>query len=577
MADYQFDTALVVDPITLQRAAKASVTVYDAADAGGVTPLALKDLNGLPLPNPLTSTAEAFVPAFVTTSSQVKMVGGGLTVYASSYKGLADDAKAAKEFVQGIGVASTATGSPGSSAVVTLDGNKLNFTLPAGPAGKDGGNVLPTDAAVAQAVTDAASSTRGALNSVFETKAALDADTAANVRGSGTATQGALEATYGRLSWQTSRAFDTAGKPRADDMPQVTWAAGNDTTSMNSPVAYRPSVCGTGVKTTTWDGQNDPNFRFFSGTFETNNGAKGDLALNGSIKPDGAAQAARWPVVAAFTTSAGVDKVDVGFYGLEPANAHGVLVEVNGRLVDDTFLVAPSTLAGSGSTATLTFPTKRARTIRIWTGGGLGFYAVRVPAGESISKPARYGRRVAIIGDSYVNGAGASNVFPDQGAGNCETFAPRLARALGFDDIILAGVGGTGWTTAGKFANRVPAVTAMNPDAIIFYGSINDGSGAGTVQTEVQAALDLCASIPKVYVIGPLLNGYSANNAAVKAGTLAKGRTFIDMKDFLYGSGRITAPTGDGNRDLYLKSDGSHPTLDAHRAIARRLLNLMSQ
>ena len=95
MADYTYDSELVADPFSFQRAANAAITIYDVADENNVTPLALKDLNGLALPNPLTSNDDAFVPAFVAPSPQVKMVGGGLQVVRSSFQGVRDAAVAA--------------------------------------------------------------------------------------------------------------------------------------------------------------------------------------------------------------------------------------------------------------------------------------------------------------------------------------------------------------------------------------------------------------------------------------------------------------------------------------------------
>ncbi|AXH44405.1 tail protein [Arthrobacter phage Kumotta] len=95
MADYTFDSELVADPFTFQRAANSAITIYDVADENNTAPLALKDLNGLPLPNPLTSNVDAFVPAFVAPSAQVKMVGGGLEVVRASFQGVRDVAVAA--------------------------------------------------------------------------------------------------------------------------------------------------------------------------------------------------------------------------------------------------------------------------------------------------------------------------------------------------------------------------------------------------------------------------------------------------------------------------------------------------
>ncbi|MFJ4284008.1 hypothetical protein ACIPY0_00010 [Paenarthrobacter nicotinovorans] len=96
MTDYIHDAALVADSASFQRAPNASITVYDADDATNAVPLVLKDLNGLPLANPLTSSQDAFTPAFITSSAQVKLVGGGLTVVLNSFQGLREDALAAQ-------------------------------------------------------------------------------------------------------------------------------------------------------------------------------------------------------------------------------------------------------------------------------------------------------------------------------------------------------------------------------------------------------------------------------------------------------------------------------------------------
>ncbi|VXB24533.1 hypothetical protein ARTHRO9V_130189 [Arthrobacter sp. 9V] len=100
MTDYIHNPALVADPFTFERAANAPVTVYDADDTFNAVPLVLKDLNGMPLANPITSTGDAVTPWMVTTSPQLKLVGGGLTVVVSSYKGLREDALAAQTEAQ---------------------------------------------------------------------------------------------------------------------------------------------------------------------------------------------------------------------------------------------------------------------------------------------------------------------------------------------------------------------------------------------------------------------------------------------------------------------------------------------
>jgi lysophospholipase L1-like esterase len=363
-----------------------------------------------------------------------------------------------------------------------------------------------------------------------------------------------------------------------NDAAVLAWAA-TMTTSLTTPVVYKPEKVGIGSATSGWDGKSDPIFRYFSGTFRTSNGGASDLALYGETKPGGAAQAAAWPLVFEFSTTAAA----VEIAGYSTRADHACLIEVNGRFVSDTLLQQPAEQVGNGFKLNLTFPGEAsvARRIRVWTSGGFGLSEVRVPTGKAIAKPTEPIQRcTAIIGDSFVNGAGQSNVPVNQGAGNFETFAPRLARLMAADDIILAGIGGTGWVAGGAtnaFYTRIAAVLAMNPQVIVFYGSINDGTAGTGVQAAVESALQLCAAVPKIYVIGPLTTGYSAANDAVKAGTLAKGRTFIDMGAFLFGNGNVTDKRGDGNRDFYMMTDGAHPTFAAHKAIARRAFALVAK
>lgn len=96
MTDYAYESILAADPFSFERAANADMAIYDATDDNNSTLLTLKDLNGIALPNPLKSSSDGFMPAFVTTSPQVKMVGGGLGVIASSYEGVKAEAVAAK-------------------------------------------------------------------------------------------------------------------------------------------------------------------------------------------------------------------------------------------------------------------------------------------------------------------------------------------------------------------------------------------------------------------------------------------------------------------------------------------------
>ena len=104
MADYPIPTQLVVDE-RLIPAANAQVTVYDFNDTANTTPLALKDMNGTPIPNPITTTANALSPSIIAPVPKVKFVVPtlGLSIPVVSTDGLeaaaqaaADEANAAK-------------------------------------------------------------------------------------------------------------------------------------------------------------------------------------------------------------------------------------------------------------------------------------------------------------------------------------------------------------------------------------------------------------------------------------------------------------------------------------------------
>lgn len=100
MTDYIHDPALVADPVTFARAADAAINVYDANDTFNASPLTLRDLNGAPLANPITSSVDGYIPGLITTSGQLKLVGGGLTVIVSSYQAMRTDALAAQAEAQ---------------------------------------------------------------------------------------------------------------------------------------------------------------------------------------------------------------------------------------------------------------------------------------------------------------------------------------------------------------------------------------------------------------------------------------------------------------------------------------------
>jgi hypothetical protein len=367
------------------------------------------------------------------------------------------------------------------------------------------------------------------------------------------------------LGWEQS-AFMRPG--RTDD-PTIAIAQ-TMTTGLSSPATIAPAIVNIGSNTQNWDGSSDTKFRYWPGVFSTGNGGSGDLALYGSEKPGGAAQAARWPLVVEFVTDTGNAVLELFGYALGGGAA--MKLEVNGRLTDDVYFRVRS--GGGPWMVTVTFPVAAARRIRVMMPGDGGFSGVRVPTGQTITKAPAPTQTIAFLGDSWVNGSGSAYGYPN-GAGDLDTFAWRYARLLGgpYAAMMLAGIGGTGWTagtSGGQPANysvRVPAILSRNPDTLVIYGSQNDSDT--DISAAVSSLLASVTSIPRVIVLSTALSGYQNQIASVRAATLAAGRLFVDLKDYMYGTGGANSAKYDGNKDVLLMNTGDlHPTLDGHRALA---------
>lgn len=372
------------------------------------------------------------------------------------------------------------------------------------------------------------------------------------------------EKSVAEFDWISNYVREALSRPLPEDTPTIAYSLGS-ASLYTTPVEYKCSKVGAGSKTTNWDGLDDPNFRYWPGRFMTSNGGNGDLGLSGETKPGGAAQAAGYVLTPYFLTTS--DQVEMFFYSIGTTSTP--IIRVNGKAVSDMILTR--VVVGNSFKINIVFPTSRLRKIEIM--GSSGFSGVRVPAGNTISKPPAPSRIMCIIGDSWVNGAGSGQTG---GAQNTETFAPQLLTLLGADEMGLMGIGGTGWLATGatsSYRTRIAATLALNPQVLVFYGSQNDGTpAAGLLRAEVAAVLAMCSAVPTIYVIGTALNNaYTAASAEVKAATIEAGRTFIDMEGYISGAGKMGAPVGRGNGDFFKYTDGVHPTFLAHKALAETM------
>lgn len=160
---YTYDPIFAADPSNAQNvAANAAIIIFDPADTGKA-PIALTDVSGSPLPNPITVNRNGFGPAFTSTLDRVGWFGGGFTGFFTSYEGI----KAAAVAAQTAAVNAAANAGAAATADVASRVAAGEFK---GDKGADGSNVLPTDVAIKDAINNAASATRGALKSSFMPK-----------------------------------------------------------------------------------------------------------------------------------------------------------------------------------------------------------------------------------------------------------------------------------------------------------------------------------------------------------------------------------------------------------------------
>lgn len=171
MADYAHDMQLVVDPLNPENVVRdGAVWLYDPADEAGVSPITVTDLSGLPLPNPLQSNSYGFTPPFIAQVPAVKWKSGSFEGFFYSYKGLRDEAIAAR------GAAETAAGNAATAATIRLDeliaagefegpmGPMLDLAI--GTVEATPGNPL-TDAIIASEVSTPGTATRAALDATY--------------------------------------------------------------------------------------------------------------------------------------------------------------------------------------------------------------------------------------------------------------------------------------------------------------------------------------------------------------------------------------------------------------------------
>lgn len=333
------------------------------------------------------------------------------------------------------------------------------------------------------------------------------------------------------------------------DIPTVTYNIGATTLAGSAlTAALRVGNVNTGEI----DQANDTHFRYDGAPHITP-----VAALNSYAAPqfltDGSSQAAYYTPSYEFVTSASNSQFELL---VRPASTAFIFrLEVDGEWMSGPATTIPGLTAGSGTFVKFDFNgVAKSRHLKFQILGATGFRGVQLLPGDTISRPPDTSPklRVAILGDSYTGGVSS----PPNGAYRIEVWANWVARVMGADSVWNFGVGGSGYTVPGIFANRVPDILACNPNAVLIMGSRNDGSDPG-VPAAVANVLSGLASVPFIAVSGPSTAGYETANAQIKTATEAAGRVFLD------GLSEHWITSAD------LGSDGIHPTFVGHQKIAR--------
>lgn len=234
----------------------------------------------------------------------------------------------------------------------------------------------------------------------------------------------------------------------------------------------------------------------------------------------------------------------------------------------------------------------KARKIEIELWHGVYPYGIQTGPNDSIWVPYRRpAPRLYVIGDSYTDGTASTSAgFRDM--------AHYIGSKLGFDDIIIDALGGTGYYKEnaaavaggdppwGNFTERVPNnidVGKALPDVILVLGSINDqGWGQTNVHTQADTLFTyLEDTVPDAKVFCATFGEKAASTAQIAPATAGVLQAvtehssyiqgFIDLLPLLTGTGHTGAEVGDGNRDIYIASDNAHPTLAGHQFYAGKI------
>jgi len=177
---YTYDPIFAQDPNNPNTVAKdAAITIYDPADPAKA-PITITDPTGSPLPNPITVDAFGMGPAFQhATLDRVAWTGAGFTNYFTSYEGMKAVAVAAQTAAAASATSAASAGAGAAAAASAALASAVADAETAQAAAVAAAALVgaPADSAVQTLITAPGSATRGALNATYALKADIPPNT----------------------------------------------------------------------------------------------------------------------------------------------------------------------------------------------------------------------------------------------------------------------------------------------------------------------------------------------------------------------------------------------------------------
>lgn len=192
-------------------------------------------------------------------------------------------------------------------------------------------------------------------------------------------------------------------------------------------------------------------------------------------------------------------------------------------------------------------------------------------------------RSILIAGDSYTEGTGAGF-----GLG----YVTEFMKLSGNYNVIQSGSGGTGYhkDNGGRppLVDRVQTdIVDLNPDVVILAMGINDSSVSdlSLVEADIITTFNtIKTGLPNSTIIalgswtsGEANAGMQAVTAMIKTQAESRGFLFINptgtgnSDGWFTGTGQENSKNGDGNADIFISSDGTHPNLLGAEYLAVKL------